>query len=154
MRLVSHRVLERLGLLALGLALGGLLAAHPALASLQRPSTTPIAWLAPEGVVQISACVPTMGEHWARLEDMPTGPIYTVYHGRLMSIEYMPAQDDFAAGKSWHELYFTYWGQQLPIQHADFQFLPHGHEGFEVPHYDMHFFVVTPDEVRQITCQS
>jgi hypothetical protein len=151
---LSRRALERLGLLAIGLLLGGIVAAQPVLASLQQPSTTPIAWMAPPGVVQVSPCVPLMGEHWARPEDMPLGPIYTVYQGRLMAIEYMPPQSDFAAGKSWHELAFTYWGQQLPIQHADFGFQPNGHEGYEVPHYDLHFFVVSPDEVREITCAS
>ena len=150
MRIRSRRLL---GLLAAGLALGGIIAARPALASFAQPTTTPIAWVAPPGVVQISPCVPQMGEHWARLEDMPTGPIYTVYQGNLISIEYMPTQADFAAGKSWHELMFLYHGQQLPIQHADFGFMPHGHEGFEVPHYDMHFYVVGHPEDRAITCQ-
>jgi hypothetical protein len=153
MRLVSHRALERLALLALGLALGGLLAAHPALASLQQPSTTPIAWVAPEGVVQLSPCVPTMGEHWANPAHLPMGPIYTVHNGRLISIEYMPAQADFAAGKSWNDLTFRYWGQQLPIEHADMDYLPAGHEGYEVPHYDMHFYVVGHPEDREIACQ-
>lgn len=128
------------------------LGAAPASATLEEPTTVPIAWMPPPGVVQVSPCVPLMGEHWARLQDMPTGPIFTVYQGRLMSIEYMPSQADFAAGKSWHELMFTYWGQQLPIQHADFGFQPNGHEGFEVPHFDFHFFVVSPEEVQQITC--
>ncbi len=149
----SRRAIDRIGFLIVGLAIGVVLAAQPARATLTQPSTTPIAWMAPAGVVQISPCIPEMGEHWARPQDLPMGPIYTVYQGRLMSIEYMPAQADFMAGKSWHELYFTYWGQQLPIQHADFGFQPHGHEGFEVPHFDMHFFVVSPDEVREITCQ-
>jgi hypothetical protein len=39
------------------------------------------------------------------------------------------------------------------IAHADIDFLPHGHEGFEVPHYDMHFYVVGHPEDREITCQ-
>ena len=43
--------LERFGMLAAGLALGALFAGQPVLASLQQPSTTPIAWMAPPGVV-------------------------------------------------------------------------------------------------------
>ena len=153
MRLASHRLTERIAILGLGLALGYLVAAQPTWASLRQPSTTPIAWVAPEGVVKISECVPTMGEHWARPQDLPTGPLYTVHNGRLISIEYMPAQADFAAGKSWNDLTFRYWGQQLPIEHADIDFLPEGHEGFEVPHYDMHFYVVGHQEDREITCR-
>lgn len=153
MRLPLRRLIERAAYLGLGLGLGLVVAAYPAQASLQQPTTTPIAWMPPPGVVQVTPCIPEMGEHWARPEDLPTGPIYTVYQGRLMSIEYMPAQAEFVDGKSWHELSFRYWGQPLPIQHADFGFQPHGHEGFEVPHYDMHYFVISPDEVREITCQ-
>lgn len=148
-----RRAVKRSGLLIAGLALGALVVAQPVRASLEQPSTIPIAWVAPPGVVQISPCVPEMGEHWAKPEDLPTGPIYTVYQGRLTSIEYMPSQADFAEGKSWHELPFTYWGQQLQIQHADISFQPRGHEGFEVPHFDMHYFVISPAEVKEITCQ-
>ena len=153
MRTTFRRVLDRLGLFGAGLALGAVVATQPALASLQQPSTIPVAWMPPPGVDQISPCVPTMGEHWANPADMPMGPIYTVHNGHLISIEYMPAQADFAEGKSWNDLTFRYWGQPLPIEHADMDFLPHGHEGYEVPHYDMHFYLVGHPEDRAITCQ-
>jgi hypothetical protein len=153
MRLASRRLIDRLAMLGFGLALGYLVAAQPTWASLQQPSTTPIAWIPPAGVVKISECVPTMGEHWANPADLPMGPIYTVHDGRLISIEYMPAQADFAAGKSWHDLTFHYWGRPLPIEHADMDFLPEGHEGYEVPHYDLHFYVVGHPEDREITCR-
>lgn len=153
LRLLSHRAVERLGFLIAGVALGALVAANPVWATLQQPSTTPIAWVAPPGVVKVSECVPAMGEHWANPKDLPLGPIYTVYNSRLISIEYMPAQADFVDGKSWNDLTFRYWGQQLAIEHADIDFLPHGHEGYEVPHYDMHFYVVGHPEDREITCQ-
>jgi hypothetical protein len=119
-----------------------------------RPAATlPIAWIPPPAVVQISPCVPHMGEHWANPTDLPTGPIYTVHNGRLISIEYMLTQADFAAGKSWSDLTFRYWGQELPIDHADIDFLPMGHDGFAVPHYDLHFYVVPHAEDRAITCE-
>ena len=153
MRAAPRRLIDRIGFLGLGLALGAVVAAQPTWASLQQPTTIPIAWMPPPGVVQISPCVPTMGEHWADPATMPMGPIYTVDKGRLISIEYMPAQADFAEGKSWNDLTFTYWGQPLPIRHADIDFLHEGHEGYEVPHYDMHFYLVNHAEDRAITCQ-
>lgn len=149
-----HRVVGRSWQFIAGVTVGLAFVAHPALATLQGPTTIPIAWMPPPGVVQISPCVPTMGEHWANPATLPMGPIYTVDKGRLISIEYMPAQADFAEGKSWNDLTFLYWGQPLAIQHADFDFLPHGHEGYEVAHYDMHFYVVNHAEDRAITCQS
>jgi hypothetical protein len=149
----SRRVLDRAGLFVVALALALAVGAEPVRATLDKPSTTPVAWMAPPGVVKVSECVPTMGEHWAKPEDLPMGPIYTVHRGRLISIEYMPAQADFMAGKSWEDLTFQYWGQQLAIEHANIDFQPHGHEGFEVPHYDMHFYLVTHGEEREISCQ-
>lgn len=147
------RLLDRCKLALPALALGCLLAAQPAWATLQQPATMPVIWMAPEGVVRISPCVPAMGEHWANPADLPVGPIYTVYQGRLIAVEYMLSQADFAAGKNWDDLTFRYWGQQLPIEHADVDFQPHGHEGYEVPHYDLHFYLVTHPEDREITCQ-
>ena len=112
----------------------------------------PVMWNPPPGVVQLTPCVPNMGEHWANPVNMPLGPIYTVDRGRLISIEYMPSQADFAAGRSWTDLKFLYWGSPLTIQHADIEFQPQGHEGYEIPHYDMHFHLVTHTDDRAITC--
>ncbi len=153
MRTALRRIASRSWQFIAGVVLGVGIVAHPTLAALQQPTTIPVAWVPPPGVVQISPCVPTMGEHWADPATMPMGPIYTVDRGRLMSIEYMPAQADFAEGRSWNDLAFTYWGQPLTIQHADVDFLAHGHEGYEVPHYDMHFYLVNHGEDRAITCQ-
>jgi len=94
----------------------------------------------PEGVVQISPCVPGMGEHWADPKNMPLGPIYGVMGDEVVFVELMPAQADFAAGKSWHEVLVPPAGQV--IDHVDFDYLPEGHEGYEVPHYDIHAYFV------------
>lgn len=60
----------------------------------------------------------------------------------------MPAQADLAAGRSWTGLDLT---EGLPpVDHVDIQFVPNGHEGFEVPHYDIHAYFITPEEKRQI----
>lgn len=120
--------------------------------SMDQPSTIPVVWVAPPGVIKLSECVPYMGEHWANPANMPLGPIYTVDNGRLISIEYMFSHADLAAGKSWWDLKFLYWGRELAIQHADVAFLPQGHDGYEVPHFDMHFYLVTHEEDRAITC--
>ena len=150
----TPRAFNWVGLLAVGLALGLAIVIAPARATQSQPKTTSIAWTPPAGVVQISECVPTMGEHWANPADLPMGPIYTVHEGRLISIEYMPSQADFMMGKSWQDLIFKYHGQPLEIEHANIDFQPRGHEGYEVPHYDMHFYVVTHAEEQAITCQS
>ncbi len=79
MRIASQRALERLALLTLGLALGGLLAAHPALASLRQPSTTPIAWMAPPRAWSRYRRAFGDGRALGPPGGHAGGPIYTVY---------------------------------------------------------------------------
>jgi hypothetical protein len=59
--------------------------------------TLPNADTLPEGVVQLSPTVPGMGEHWGNPADMPLGPIYCVHEGKIVCLEFMIAQEDFAA---------------------------------------------------------
>ena len=106
----------------------------------------------PEGTVQISPVVPAMGEHWSNPEagDLPTGPIYGVYNGKLVFIEYMIAQEDFVNGKN-HVNVAGMKGVPSPsIVQMDIEFQATGHEGFEVPHYDIHAYFITDEEQQQI----
>lgn len=98
----------------------------------------------PEGVIQLGPCVPGMGEHWANPAHMPFGPIYGVMGDKLTFVEVMPSQEMFAAGESWLEVLVPIEG--YAIDHVDFEFVSHGHEGYEVPHYDIHAYFVTHDE--------
>ena len=139
--------------LVIGLAVGTLAATQSIRASLDQPSTIPVAWMPPPGVVQISPCVRYMGEHWANPADGSMGPIYNVYKGRLMAIEYAVAHEDFMMGKEWSDLTFRYWDQPLTIVQASFDFQPRGHPGYLAPHYDLHFYLVTHAEAQEITCQ-
>jgi hypothetical protein len=101
----------------------------------------------PKDVVMLSPCVATMGEHWANLKNMPTGPIYGTYQGKPVFTEIMVTVDQLKKGFSWADI------RALPgytIDHVDFEFEPHGHEGLPVPHYDVHAYYVTPAEEAKI----
>jgi hypothetical protein len=98
----------------------------------------------PKGVIQLSPCERGMGEHWANPENMPLGPIYGVVGDEVVFVELMPAQADFAEGKSWTEVLVPPVGKV--IDHVDFDYLPQGHQGYEVPHYDIHAYFVPHDE--------
>ena len=102
----------------------------------------------PEGVIQISPVVPAMGEHWANPADLPLGPIYCVHEGKIACLEFMISQEAFAAGESWPELA----GMEglPPVDHIRMGFEPQGHEGYEVPHYDIHMYFLPPDEIAAI----
>ncbi|MCD9024747.1 hypothetical protein [Cohnella silvisoli] len=107
----------------------------------------------PKGTIPLDpAVVPAMGAHWANPQagDAPMGPIYGVYKGKLVFIEYMIAQEDFVQGKSHINLGGTK-GMPMPrIEQTDIEFQPDGHPGFEVPHYDIHNYFVTDEEQQLI----
>lgn len=98
----------------------------------------------PQGAVKLSGIVPMMGEHWANPKDMPTGPIFGRMHDKTVFIEYMLTQEDMKLGKSWTELPVP--SGYGPINHMDIEFQPEGHEGFTVPHYDIHMYLVSHGE--------
>jgi len=103
---------------------------------------------APAGFEQVSPCIPFMGVHYAKKETMPLGPILGYDEkGKLIFLEYMISQKDFAAGKTWPRLPGL---AGRSIEHIDIEFLPKGHEGFEQPHYDLHFYFVAHQEHMKI----
>jgi hypothetical protein len=82
-----------------------------------------------------------MGEHWANLKDLPMGPIYGVWQGKPVFTEIMIPVSALQTGFSYSDI------GALPgyaIDHVDFEFEPHGHQGMPVPHYDLHAYYVTP----------
>jgi hypothetical protein len=101
----------------------------------------------PPGTMKLTPVVPQMGEHWANPKDMPLGPIYGVYNGKLVFFEYMPAKD---LEKTVHDVPGTLVPTPSKIDHFDIDWNPEGHEGYEVPHYDMHMYYITRDEQNKI----
>ncbi|MFC5469315.1 hypothetical protein ACFPPD_11335 [Cohnella suwonensis] len=104
----------------------------------------------PGGTIKLTPVVPMMGEHWANLQDMPIGPIYGVYKGKLVFIEYMVAQDDFIKGVSHPNLGGMKGLPSPSVIQTDIEFQEHGHEGFEIPHYDIHAYFITDEEQQLI----
>ncbi len=134
------RTILLVGALIMGSAL-------PAMAQNTRESLPDASGL-PEGTIQLSGVVPQMGEHWGNPADMPVGPIYCVHEGKIVCLEFMLAQEDFAAGKSWPDL--AGMDGLPPVDHVSIGFEPQGHEGYEVPHYDIHLYFLPPEEIAEI----
>jgi hypothetical protein len=92
-------------------------------------------------IIKISPPVPQMGEHWADPKVLPLGPIYGVKDGKIVFVEFMISKEDFDKGKSWPNLMIG--REDLPsVNHVAIEYLPSGHEGYEVPHYDIHLYFV------------
>ena len=106
----------------------------------------------PSGTVQLTPAIPGMGEHWANDADMPLGPIYLVYQGEVIGIEFMYSQDMLSKVsiptpegiEIFHEL--ANLAVDHRVDHFDVAFLDHGHEGFEAAHWDIHAYYVSHAE--------
>lgn len=107
-----------------------------------KSSTVNVAIL-PKGTIKLTPPIPQMGEHWANPKDMPLGPIYGVYNGKLVFFEYMPAKD---LDKTIHDVPGNLVPLPTKIDHFDIDWNPKGHEGYEVPHYDMHLYFISREE--------
>jgi len=101
----------------------------------------------PADAVMVSPCIATMGEHWINPKDAPLGPIYGTYQGKVVFSEIMVSVEQLQQGFAYANL------RPLPgysIDHVDFRFEPKGHEGFPVPHYDLHAYYISPAEQAKI----
>ena len=146
--------------LALCLALAPLsLSAAPAAPQLPpQPSVHPAG--IPADALMVSPCVQAMGEHWANPKNLPFGPIYGVYQGKPVFTEIMIDKKSFASGASYvNQL------KPLPgysIDHVDVEYVPYGHAGYPIPHYDVHAYYVAhsihakfcPEGAREIIAPS
>jgi uncharacterized protein YjiS (DUF1127 family) len=99
----------------------------------------------PPGTVKVSPPVPGMGEHWANPKDLPLGPIYCVMDGKVICAEFMIQHEAFIKGQSFERLRLGMPAKLPAVDHLEVTFMPHGHEGFEVPHYDLHMYFVPPE---------
>ncbi len=111
----------------------------------------------PEGAQKLTDVIPQMGEHWANPAQLPFGPIYLVYKGEVIGIEYMWSDDmlqevEIPTPEGPEHLNAL---APLPVgvvvDHVDYAFMEHGHEGFEVPHHDLHMYFISPAEKAAIT---
>jgi len=83
---------------------------------MQMPKGAPPPKPIPRQYVQVSPCIPTMGEHYANPK-VPDAPIYGVYQGKPVFTEIMVLPKDLAAGKSWNNVLQPLPGYQ--INHVD-----------------------------------
>jgi hypothetical protein len=106
----------------------------------------------PKDAIKLSETVPAMGEHWANPSDMPVGPIYLVYKGDVIGLEFMVNNSLMENVTSPTENYMEIAG--LPVNtrvdHMDIEFMPQGHPGYTVPHYDVHLYFITRQEQQKI----
>jgi len=101
-----------------------------------------------KGIIKLSPPIPQMGEHWADPKVLPVGPIHGVKDGKIVFAEFMISKEDFEKGRSWPNLMIG--REDLPsVNHVAVDYEPNGHEGYEVPHYDIHLYFVDYETRQQ-----
>ncbi len=144
---MSLRILTLLIALA---STGAAALASPAMPPLPpQPKVRPVG--IPADAVLVSPCIQAMGEHWANPKNLPLGPIYGVYQSKPVFTEIMVDKKNFAAGKSYLDVL-----KPLPgyaIDHVDVEYVPYGHAGYPIPHYDIHAYYVG-HSVHETFCPS
>ncbi len=107
--------------------------------------------------------IPMMGQHAVNPDNMPLGPILLLgKEGSLIGIEYMFTKEmmDEMGLQNGEETILTLQGLPVSIpelgieahvQHINIEYLPQGHEGFTVPHYDIHIYFVDQETIAKLT---
>lgn len=110
----------------------------------------------PKEAIKLSELVPTMGEHWANPATLPVGPIYLVHDEEVIGAEYMFTTDlmeEVTISTPEGEETFKHL-PGLPVDayvnHMEIAFMPQGHEGFEVPHFDVHLYFISAEERQEL----
>ncbi len=102
----------------------------------------------PKGATIIEQCDPHKGTQYILPSKIPNGPVYNVYKGKVIGVEYMIGKQDLASNKSFLDL--PLFGQKYV--HMNIGLLSQGHAGYPVPHYHVDLYSVPFSEEQAISC--
>lgn len=103
----------------------------------------------PQGATVIAQCAKGRGTQYALPKDIPLGPVYNVYEGKVIGIEFMVGKDDLVgAAKSYFNLPLS----GAKYDHVNIGLLSQGHAGFTSPHYHVDIMMVPKTTTDKITC--
>lgn len=103
----------------------------------------------PQGATVIAQCAKGRGTQYALPKDIPLGPVYNVYEGKVIGIEFMVGKDDLVgAAKNYLNLPLS----GAKYDHVNIGLLSQGHAGFTSPHYHVDIMMVPKTTTDKITC--
>ncbi len=125
----------------------------------------------PTDAIKISECVPAMGEHWVQPQNIPNGPYYVVYQGKVIGTEFMFKYEELPGEKvakmSLPEFQkylttnkFTLKDSVLAndiafkLDESQYKTITLSwsapHAGFPEPHIDMHAYLLPEEQIETI----
>ena len=103
----------------------------------------------PNGATIITQCAVGRGTQYILPANIPHGPVFNVYGGKIIGLEYMIGKDDLSNDNSFYDL--PLYNQKY--DHVDIGLLSKGHAGYPVPHYHVDIYAITRDASKAITCK-
>lgn len=101
----------------------------------------------PNGATLLEQCVPGLGAQYVMPKNIPEGPIYNVYKGKVVGIEYM---DDLSLLTSPSEI-STLGLMGAKYDHVNISLML-GHAGLQTNHYMLDFMFITKSQASMIKC--
>ena len=103
----------------------------------------------PQGATVISQCAVGRGTQYVLPSNIPHGPVFNVYQGKVVGLEYMIGVSDLAGNTSFYDL--PLYGKKY--DHIDVGLLSQGHAGYPEPHYHVDVFNISRAASAAITCK-
>jgi hypothetical protein len=102
----------------------------------------------PDGTTIIEQCAPERGTQYILPQDIPHGPVYGVYQGKVVGLEYMIGKAELASNVSFYNLPLY----DKIYNHLDIGLQSDGHAGFPLPHYHVDIHTDSRAASAAITC--
>jgi len=115
----------------------------------QTMATTAATLKVPANATMIAQCTPGEGTQYVLPANIPHGPIYNVWNGKITGLEYMMGVSEIASMKTQNLLL-----KSQQYNHIDVTYEAAGHAGFTEPHYHMILSFIPYGEEQKITCGS
>ncbi len=102
----------------------------------------------PSDVSKLAECVPGKGEQYINPKDIPEGPIYNVWNGKIIGVEYMLDLKQVEDKNLIPNLSLF----NTSYDHVDVNYLKEGHAGFMEPHSIIDIYTISHSEEEKIKC--
>ena len=103
----------------------------------------------PKGAAIMEQCSVGRGTQYVLPTNIPHGPVFNVYRGKVIGVEYMIGQQDLASDSSFYDL--PLYGNSY--DHVDIGLQSKGHTGFPEPHYHVDIYNISRAASAAITCK-
>lgn len=104
--------------------------------------------IVPRGAMILEQCTPGLGTQYILPKDIPNGPIYNVYKGQLIGIEYMITPGSLQAPNSPGDNLTLF---KLPFRQVNLMYMA-AHAGLMTNHYEIDFMLISQAYAKKITC--